>query len=59
MINNEKTSLPEKLYEPLEKEMFKEFDQKEEYMGKRIRVEKVGDSYIILCEKDIKVVPIR
>ncbi len=59
MLNNEKTTLPEKLYEPLEKEVFKEFCQKEEYMGKRIRVEKVGDSYIILCEKEIKVVSIR
>ena len=59
MTNNEKTSLPEKLYEPLEKEVFKEFCQKEEYKGKKIRVEKVGECYLILCEKEIKVLSIR
>ena len=57
--NNEKTTLPEGLKETVEKDVFRDFCQREEYMGKRIRVEKVDDCYLILCEKDIKVFPIR
>ena len=55
MLNNPKAALPEKLYEPLDKAIFREFCAKEEYRGKKIRVERVKNNCLILCENEIKV----
>lgn len=55
MLNNPKTALPSKLQETLEKDTFKEFCAKEEYKGKKIRVERVKDNVLVLCDGQIKV----
>ena len=55
MRSNPKTALPDKLKEEVDKELFKELCSKEEYTGKRIRVERVKNNCIILCENEIKV----
>lgn len=55
MLTNPKTALPDKLKENVGKDLFREICSREEYIGKRIRVERVKNNCLILCEKEIKV----